>query len=119
MFSRLIKHLRFHTGHCRKFWGQAARGYLRVRSLSGVGRVGWILRLVKTGAEGEEQATDIMEINRCHGLRDISDLGLTLTETKLLLASLQQQVVAAQAREHAVRRPACPCCCGVCRGKDD
>jgi hypothetical protein len=86
--------------------------------LSGVGRVGWILRLVKTGAEGEEQATDIMEINRCHGLRDISDLGLTLTETQLLLASLQQQVVAAQAREHAVRRPACPCCCGVCRVKD-
>jgi uncharacterized C2H2 Zn-finger protein len=51
-------------------------------------------------------------------LADIADLDLTLTETKRLLAGLQQKIVAAQVRDHAVRRPACPRCGGVCRVKD-
>ena len=57
----------------------------------------WILRLVKTGAAGEGLATDIMEINRPGDLGDIAGLGLTLAESKRLLASLQQEIVAAQA----------------------
>jgi len=48
--------------------------------------VAWILRLVKIGAEAEGQALDVMEINRPAGLRDIADLGLTLSKTKGLLA---------------------------------
>ena len=59
-----------------------------------------------------------MEINRPGDLGDIADLGLTLAETKRLLAGLQQEIVAAQVRDHAVRRPACPRCGGVCRVKD-
>ena len=78
----------------------------------------WVLRLVKIDAEGEGQATDVMAIERPGDLADIADLGLTLTETKRLLAGLQQEIVAAQVRDHAVRRPACPRCGGVCRVKD-
>ena len=57
----------------------------------------WILRLVEMGAEGEGQAQAVMEIDRSGGLGDIAALGLTLSETKQLLAALQQEIVAAQA----------------------
>ena len=40
----------------------------------------WILRLVQTGAEGEDPGTDLMEISRPDGLGDIAKLGLTLSE---------------------------------------
>jgi hypothetical protein len=62
--------------------------------------------------------TDVLEINRPDDLSDITDLGLTLTEAKRLLANLQQEIVAVQARNHAVRRPDCARCSGVCRVKD-
>jgi hypothetical protein len=81
-------------------------------------RVAWILRLVKIGAEGEGRPLDVMEINRPDDLGDIADLGLRLDETKRLLAGLQQEIVAAQVREHAVRRPTCSRCGGGCRVKD-
>jgi len=80
--------------------------------------VAWMLRLVKIGVEGEEPCTDIMEIRRPDDLVDIANLGLTLAEAKLLLAGVQREIVAAQARSHAVRRPECPRCDGVCRVKD-
>ena len=41
-----------------------------------------MLRLVKTGAEGEGPCTDILEINRPGDLGDIASLGLTLAEAK-------------------------------------
>jgi hypothetical protein len=66
--------------------------------------VAWILRLVKIGAEAEGQGVDVTEINRPDDLGDIADLGLTLAETKQLLASLQQKVVATQA--NGARSPA-------------
>jgi len=47
-----------------------------------------------------------------------ASLGLTLAEAKLLLAGVQQEIVAAQARTHAVRWPDCSCCGSVCRVKD-
>ena len=78
----------------------------------------WMLRLVKTGAEGEGPCTDIMEIHRPGDLRDIADLGLTLAEAKRLLARVQQEIVAAQAKEHAVQWPDCSRCDGACRVKD-
>ena len=59
-----------------------------------------------------------MEISRPDGLGDIAHLGLTLSEAKQLLASVQREIVAAQARDHVVRRPDCPRCDGVCRVKD-
>ena len=59
-----------------------------------------------------------MEINRSYDLGDIADLGLALDETKRLLAALQQEIVAAQVRNHAVRRPTCSRCGGGCRVKD-
>ena len=78
----------------------------------------WMLRLVKIGAEGEGPCTDIMEIRRPDDLVDIANLGLTLAEAKQLLAGVQREIVAAQARDHAVRRPSCACCGDVCRVKD-
>jgi hypothetical protein len=87
--------------------------------------VSWILRLVKTGVEGERQATDVMEIDRPDDLGDIANLGerarergLSLPEAKQLLAALQQEIVAAQAKTHAVLRPGCPCGRGVRHVKD-
>ena len=78
----------------------------------------WVLRLVEIGAEGEGPCADVMQISRLDGLVDIADLGLTLAEAKLVLAGVQREIVAAQARVHAVRRPACRNCATACRVKD-
>ena len=78
----------------------------------------WMLRLVKTGAAGEGTCTDVLEINRPGNLGDIASLGLTLAEAKWLLTRVQQEIVAAQAKEHAVRRPDCSRCGQVCHVKD-
>jgi hypothetical protein len=59
-----------------------------------------------------------MKINRPDDLDHIANLGLTVTDGKVLLAGLQQEIVAAQARSHAVRRPDCRSCGGVCHVKD-
>jgi hypothetical protein len=80
--------------------------------------VAWIVRLVEAAAGGEERCADIMTIDRPDDLTDIANLGLTLAEAKRLLAGLQQEFVATQARSHAVRRPDCRSCGGVCRVKD-
>ena len=61
---------------------------------------------------------DVMEISRPDDLGDIANLGLTLTEAKQLLARVQREISTAQAREHAVRRPVCPCREAVCQVKD-
>jgi hypothetical protein len=80
--------------------------------------VAWILRLVQTGAEGEDPGTDLMEISRPDGLGDIAHLGLTLSEAKQLLANVQREIAAAHARNRIVRRPDCPRCDVVCGVKD-
>ncbi len=78
----------------------------------------WIVRLVKIGADGEEPFADVMTINRPDDLDDIANLGLTVADGKQVLADLQQEIVAAQARNHSVRRPVCRSCRGVCHVKD-
>jgi hypothetical protein len=80
--------------------------------------VAWIVRVVKTGAEGEGPCTDVMEIIRPADLSDVADLGLTLVDAKRLLAGLQQAIVTGQARDHAARRPACSRCGEACQVKD-
>ena len=59
-----------------------------------------------------------MRIARPDDLTDLAGLGLTLAEGKRLLAGVQREIVAAQARVHAVRRPACRGCGAACRVKD-
>ena len=78
----------------------------------------WIVKLVSIGAEGEEHSTDVMRIARPGDLTDLAALGLTLAEGKQLLAGVQREIVAAQARVHAARRPACRSCGAACRVKD-
>src|SRR5208283_3908260 len=92
--------------------------YVRVCCLTRSGRVAWIVRLVKIGADGEEPFADVMKINRPDNLDDIANLGLTVADGKRVLAGLQQEIVAAQARSHSVRRPECRSCRGVCHVKD-
>ena len=82
---------------------QAYRVFLLLFSDRGWG-VEWILRLAAAGGEGP--CVDIMEIGKPDGLGDIADLGLTLAEAKQLLARVQCEISTAQAKEHAVRRPA-------------
>jgi hypothetical protein len=60
---------------------------------------------LRRNTEGEESGTDLMEISRPDGLGDIANLGFTLSEAKLLLANVQREIAAAQARDHVVRRP--------------
>lgn len=78
----------------------------------------WILRLVEAGADGDDRSTDVIEIAKPDDFRDIANLGLSLAEAKLLLAAIQHEVVAAQAKDHAVRRPTCRSCGGACHVKD-
>jgi hypothetical protein len=80
--------------------------------------VAWIVRLVSIGAEGEEHSTDVMRIARPDDLTDLASLGLSLAEGKRLLAGVQWEIVAAQARLHAARRPTCRGCGATCRVKD-
>ena len=55
----------------------------------------------------------------CFGdLGDIADLGLTLAQGKQLVAVVQQQIVTAQSRDHAARRPDCRTCTIPCQVKD-
>src|SRR3954463_819633 len=66
----------------------------------------WIVKLVSIGAAGDERSTEVMRIARPDDLTDLATLGLTLAEGKQLLAGVQQELVAAQARRHAARRAA-------------
>ena len=80
--------------------------------------MGWVLRLVETGTDSRARSVDVMEISRPNDLGIIANLGLTLPEAKQLLARVQQAVVAAQARDHAVVRPDCSSCGGRFHVKD-
>src|SRR5690348_7492997 len=80
--------------------------------------MGWVLRLVETGTESSSDGVDVLEIERPGDLGDLEDLGLTHAEGKQLLARVQQAVVAAQSRSHAVHRPNCRACGAVCQLKD-
>src|SRR3954470_20356927 len=86
-------------GDRREIGGTTAVGYFRARSLTEGGYVTWVLRLVEIGAEGEGSCADVVEISRPDGFVDITDLGLTLAEAKLVLAGVQREIVAAQARD--------------------
>ena len=59
----------------------------------------------------------VMKINRPDDFA-ISPIWASPWPAKLLLAGLQQEIVAEQARSHAVRRPDCRSCGNVCRVKD-
>jgi len=78
----------------------------------------WILRLVQIGADTEAPFVDVMTINRPDDLDDIASLGLSVADGKRVLAGLQQEIVAAQAKSHSVQRPECRSCSGVCHVKD-
>src|SRR5277367_1282243 len=85
---------------------------------AGNSRMEWMLRLVGTGIDGQSRSFDVMEISRPDGLGDLANLGLTLSEAKQLLERVQQDVVAAQADNHAMFRPDCQSCGRTCHVKD-
>src|SRR3954467_6060040 len=51
-----------------------------------------------------------MRIAKPDTLADLGTLGLSLVESQQLLAGIQRETVAAQARVHAVHRPECRGC---------
>src|SRR4051812_6385744 len=59
-----------------------------------------------------------MRIAKPDTLADLGTPGLSLAESKQLLAGIQREIVAAQARGHAVHRPECRGCGAACRVKD-
>jgi hypothetical protein len=88
------------------------------RVFAGLGIRNGVLRLVETGVDGASRSVDVMAIDRVSDLGDIAALGLTLAQGKQLVALVQQEVVTAQIRAHAVRRPLCRSCGIGCRVKD-
>src|SRR6202158_2924103 len=86
--------------------------------LTGGSCMGWILRLVETGRDSTADGVDLIEIDRPAGLAEIANLGLTLSEAKQVLARMKRALVAAQAHDHAVQRPGCSSCNGICHIKD-
>ena len=77
-----------------------------------------VLRLVEIGIEGSSRSIDVLEMVGRSDLSDIAALGITLSQSKQLLALIQQEVVAVQCRDHAGRRPTCRSCATVCQLKD-
>ena len=74
--------------------------------------------LVETRIDGSSRSVDVMAIDRPGDLGDIAALGLTLAQGKQLVALVQQEIVTAQSRDHAVRRPECRTCTMPCQIKD-
>jgi hypothetical protein len=77
-----------------------------------------VLRLVETGIDGSSRSVDVLEIVSRSDPGDIGALGIAPSEDKQLLALIQEEVVAAQCRDHATRRPSCRSCAAVCQVKD-
>src|SRR3954467_11414995 len=102
----------------REIGGAGPRGDFPACGSVGGDNVAWIVKLVSIGAAGDERSTEVMRIARPDDLTDLATLGLTMAKGKQLLAGVQQELVAAQARRHAVRRPACRSCSTTCRVKD-
>jgi hypothetical protein len=80
--------------------------------------MGWVLRLVETGVDGSSRSVDVMAIDCPGDLGDIAALGLTLAQGKQLVALVQQEIVTAQSRDHALPRPLCRSCGTACQLKD-
>ena len=62
-----------------------------------------VLRLVETGIDGSSRSVDVLEIVGRSDPGDIAALGVTLSQGKQLLGLIQQEVVAAQFRDHATQ----------------
>ena len=64
-----------------------------------------VLRLVETEIDGSSRSVDVLEIVGRSDPGDIAALGVTLSQGRQLLALIQREVVTAQCRELATRRP--------------
>src|ERR1700721_4895659 len=85
---------------------------------AGDSRMEWTLCLVGRGIDGQSRSFEVMAFSRPDDLGDIANVGLTLAEGKLLLAQVQQQLVAEQANTHATFRPDCGAWGGSCPVED-
>src|SRR3712207_6286997 len=78
----------------------------------------WTIRLeVKTG-RGEEESLTLATITRPAAVAAATEVGLSLSEAKALLATLQASMVRTQLAEHAGLGRVCPGCQAALRVKD-
>jgi len=63
--------------------------------------MGWVLRLVKTGADGSSRSVDVLAIDCPGDPGAIADLSLTLAQGKQLVALVQQEIDTARSRDHS------------------
>src|SRR3984885_11324053 len=77
--------------------------------LAVVAKLVWRVKLVAELRPGEVTETEVARIER-DGQAGMADLGLRLTETKQLMATLQGQIVPAQVAVVGERRCCCVCC---------
>jgi hypothetical protein len=75
------------------------------------GRVTWVVRLVKIGADGEEQWVDVVQIARPGDLGDLANPGLTMAEGELALAGLQKKFVACKSQDWGGQTAIASCGC--------
>src|ERR1035441_6890199 len=76
----------------------------------------WTIKLVSEAVPGCPVEDEVGMIERAEEISPAS-VGLTITEGKALLASLQEKIVTAQVQQHAVNIKSCPRCGSAFRAK--
>src|SRR3954452_3053976 len=60
----------------------------------------WVLRLAETGVDGASRSVDVIAIDRPGNPGDVAAPGMTLAQSKRLVALVQEEIVAARSRDH-------------------
>ena len=70
----------------------------------------WTVPLEARAGQGEVKTTEVVTFDRQAVGGTLADLGLALSEAKVVLAKLQASMVQSQAAEYAACRRVCPQC---------
>ena len=70
----------------------------------------WTVRLETRTDQGEVTTTELFTFSRPAMVSALAEIGLTLAETKALLAKLQASVLCGQMAEYAAHHRVCPEC---------
>jgi len=70
----------------------------------------WTVRLEARTSQGEVTTTELAMFSRPVMVSTLAEVGLVLSETKVLLAKLQASVLCGQVEDHAAHHRACVEC---------